>query len=736
MENAARQFLRQYIRDSHKRLNDLSVLKRVTIQEVSLALPREAQDLLFEDLTAFGHERYRWMQDKHAAHLDHLRSVHNHRSMLSMKTRGTSGVNTSVAAQKNWVVNLLDRDLSKDELSVLSKGMNFSVAQRKVPVRDILCGIEKGIRSLSNLKKTEVRGIVSSLLLRHRSKTVPSNLSQAELKALRELGNDTKLKIVPADKGNATVVMKAEDYSSKMSVVLSNTANYKELKKDTSQQIARKFNSTLYGVKSKLGEQLYRRLRAPDAQTPEMYGLVKLHKEGHPMRPIVSYTGSALYSFSTWVSEVLSPLAGNTQFHVRNSADFAKDVRAITLDPGEIIVSYDVVGLFPSIPIDFALQIISDVIAADVSFESRCTLSRSTILSLIEFLLKSTVFKFEGRVYEQVSGVPMGSPCSVVISNLVMERVENEALRALGSQPKFYRRFIDDIFTVIHVDLTDDFRDCLNGVHQNIQVTIEKPHDNCLPFLDVLVKMDGGRLTTRVYRKPTNTGRYLSFGSAHPTSQKKAVVRTLVHRARDICQSPSDERNELAKIRSDLLHNGYPNRLIDSCFNYSPPTSPVPAQQWLGYACFPFVRGLSEQLTRILADFGVKAVHIPAAPLRKWLHRSRSRPDTLQSTNVVYEIPCSDCSSTYVGQTCRFLSKRVREHRSDKKSSSALTEHIRDSGHSPDYDQTIVLSKKDRYFDRIWCEAWEIASREMRGCALSNRNSGSVTIPDQYRPFC
>ena len=45
---------------------------------------------------------------------------------------------------KSWVKNLSSRQFSKSETEVLSKGMKFAVAPRKIPVLDFGFGVEQG----------------------------------------------------------------------------------------------------------------------------------------------------------------------------------------------------------------------------------------------------------------------------------------------------------------------------------------------------------------------------------------------------------------------------------------------------------------------------------------------------------------------------------------------------------------------------------------------------------------
>ena len=52
------------------------------------------------------------------------------------------------------------------------------------------------------------------------AKKPKSNLSKEQREALRKLREDDSIVILPADKGNALVVMNKEDYASKMEEIL------------------------------------------------------------------------------------------------------------------------------------------------------------------------------------------------------------------------------------------------------------------------------------------------------------------------------------------------------------------------------------------------------------------------------------------------------------------------------------------------------------------------------------
>ena len=90
----------------------------------------------------------------------------------------------------------------------------------------------------------------------------------------------------------------------------------------------------------------------------------------------------------------------------------------MTLQLGECLTSYNVTALFTSVPIDSALRLIKDLLEKDEKLQDRTVLSVQNITDLLGFCLHNTYFSFKNKFYEQVEGVPMGSPVSPIVANL------------------------------------------------------------------------------------------------------------------------------------------------------------------------------------------------------------------------------------------------------------------------------------------------------------------------------
>ena len=161
--------------------------------------------------------------------------------------------------------------------------------------------------------------------------------------------------------------MSREAYDRKMTGMLSDTSTYEKLKCDPVPSIERKSNSSLLELKKRgsLNQQLYNRLRSTGGLTPCVYGLPKIHKQDVPLRPIVSFYlrpivsfySSRTYQLSRHLSQILSPLVGNTDSYVNNSMEYKTFITSRKLKPTEVLVTFGVVSLFTNVPVSLALDV-------------------------------------------------------------------------------------------------------------------------------------------------------------------------------------------------------------------------------------------------------------------------------------------------------------------------------------------------------------------------------------------
>ena len=61
----------------------------------------------------------------------------------------------------------------------------------------------------------------------------------------------------------------------------------------------------------------------------------------------------------------------------------------------------------------------------DPGLADRTNLTPAQIADLLNFVLRSTYFQYDGSIYEQKDGAAMGSPISAVIANIFMEDFED-----------------------------------------------------------------------------------------------------------------------------------------------------------------------------------------------------------------------------------------------------------------------------------------------------------------------
>jgi len=164
------------------------------------------------------------------------------------------------------------------------------------------------------------------------------------------------------------------------------------------------------------------------------------------------------YGFSDETIHVAG-FTGKAAHHVKNSFHFIRILETLKIKPGDLMVSFDVVSLFTKVPVEESLTLVSQHFNKD-------------ILALYKHVLTSTYFCVDGQFYEQTDGVAMGSP---VIANFYMEDFEMKAIKQSTHKPACWYRYVDDNFVIWPhgKEKLTDFLNHLNGIHNNIQFTME-----------------------------------------------------------------------------------------------------------------------------------------------------------------------------------------------------------------------------------------------------------------------
>ena len=142
--------------------------------------------------------------------------------------------------------------------------------------------------------------------------TPRQNITKEEHKAITELKKDNTRIILTADKGVSLMVIDKEDYVKKAGELL-NQPSYRTISNDPTTKYRNKLINLLKSIKTEGGmnEALYKRLYPTGAGSPKFYGLPKIHKEGIPLRPIVSSIGAVSYETSKELARILKPVVGS-----------------------------------------------------------------------------------------------------------------------------------------------------------------------------------------------------------------------------------------------------------------------------------------------------------------------------------------------------------------------------------------------------------------------------------------
>lgn len=119
----------------------------------------------------------------------------------------------------------------------------------------------------------------------------------------------------------------------------------------------------------------------------------------------------------------------------------------------------------------------------------------------------------------------------------------------------------------------------------------------------------------------------------------------------------------------------------------------------------PYVKNVDFKLQRTLKKYGMKAIFYNSNKTNCNFDKLKDKDPTVNKSNAVYSIPCNNCDKIYIGQTKRYIKKRVYEHQYNKKlhpsKYTSLTKHMMNFDHQIAYDKVKVVRHERNYKKRL-----------------------------------
>jgi hypothetical protein len=219
-------------------------------------------------------------------------------------------------------------------------------------------------------------------------------------------------------------------------------------------------------------------------------------------------------------------------------------------------VCADVKSLYPSIPIDFGVKAVRYVLES-LQFK---VMEIPLIIDLLKLTLENNYLEFDGQVYHQLTGTAMGTPVAVCYANIVLNYLERPCL---DLNPKFYKRFVDDLFVIVDNKIQgQSIISLFDSQCETIKldaITIAKEG----VFLDLKLSLFNGKIKVGLYQKTINKYLYIPPFSDHSPSMLYNIITQEIKRYRLHCED-DDEFDAVCNLFMErLMQRGYSKQYLE-----------------------------------------------------------------------------------------------------------------------------------------------------------------------------
>lgn len=423
---------------------------------------------------------------------------------------------------------------------------------------------------------------------------------------------------------------------------------------------------------------------------------------------------------SRYLNDILTKAITENKYNVRNSFELKNILNKTTLQPDDVMVSFDIVSMYEKIP---AKLVYKSLQKRWTTIEQHTPIPWNDFRTMVKLCIEDgNYITFDNKFYKQMDGLTIGGSVSGILADFVVTDLLDNAIEKSGFEPTLLVKYVDDTLAFLPKEEMENFFNLLNGEHREIKFTVEVEEDKKIPYLDMMIQRTKElQIITNYYQKETSKNRLLNFNSEHPSTQKTGMAYGTISRILTLT-SDINRNTAIDKIYNILTMNNYPHNLIKRLINKfedknknKDKRQDNDKEKWI-YRSLSYTPHISESLKQLLTSYdkNLRIGYKPEKTIKKIIKSPYTQTATMDKHNVIYKFKCNDCVGEYIGQTGQKLKNRIKQHKGDHKSkiikanNTAAFQHSKNTGHTFDFDNTQILKSESNLRKRLILEAINI----------------------------
>ena len=681
-------------------------------------------------------------------------------------TRSNTEQRTSKLKQE--VYDMTTDGIDEDVKEYLKLGPDFSEAPKKIPYEKIIIETERMCKTIEDEKEAKpaqapelereahrLREKVKQLLRKQKKKKLKPNLTRQEETGKTKAYRDKDRVYIPADKGKVMVAMDKtiekggeNSYEFKMKKVLEDMKARQSIRAnedwDLTEKISRQGRQIVKEMidNEEITKEYGKRLKPNDCRAPRLTGYPKIHKADVPLRGVVSFIGSPYENISKALVPILRSLQGRSGHYIKNGRQLKEIVKDWSIQRGEILVSYDVEKLYPSIPISKALELVECLLKCKRDLQEVTTFSIQSIMKLLRWVFSLTYCEYDGKHYVLDCG-PIGLSVVGEIAIIYMEDFQMKAKSENYPELNSWPWYVDDSVLKCEQYRSNEILNHLNSIEPEfIKFTKEEEENNKLAVLDLGLNVNRKRkrVEFNVHYKKTNTNITIKKKSNHTERTKRGVIKGYAERAKAYCD-PEYLQDELKNIVDVFEDNGYAREEVKNAMKdrQDNEVERTEEDQARGVVVIPNIQGFTQQYRKIARKHGFKVANKTEKRVRDLIANAKT-PLGEKNSGIVYNIPCKCNKNAYIGETERMWGTRKGEHENKVRltlqdietgllesaqnrmntGDGGLAKHASVCSQGVDWERSKIIGREQRWTQRKYLEGIESLKQQNKGVTPLN----------------